>query len=217
MQNHDIEKVYPFQKRFDKLTQDIKQSSMPKVNKEAIAKFTNNCFAEGLSIGRINRYIHNLKQIANWLGNKKFEDVTTEDIKSLIAELEKKDYSEWTKYGFKVTLKKFFQQLRGFEWHSKQYPKEVEWIRLNMKNNNKIVPSDLLTEQDIKKLIDSADNPRDKSLVAVLYDSGCRIGEILTLKLKHVSFDKYGAILHVNGKTGKRRVRIIASVPYLME
>jgi predicted amidophosphoribosyltransferase len=48
-----------------------------------------------------------------------------------------------------------------------------------------------------------------------LYESGCRIGELLTLKIKNVSFDDYGAILIVSGKTGSRRVRIISSAPAL--
>jgi len=31
------------------------------------------------------------------------------------------------------------------------------------------------------------------------------------MKLKHVSFDKYGAVLRVTGKTGDRRIRLVAS------
>jgi hypothetical protein len=33
--------------------------------------------------------------------------------------------------------------------------------------------------------------------------------------IKNVSFDRYGAKLIVRGKTGMRRIRIIASTPYL--
>jgi len=64
-------------------------------------------------------------------------------------------------------------------------------------------------------MAETADNLRDKALILVLYDSGCRIGEILTLQLKHVQFDKYGAVLVVDGKTGQRRVRLIMSAPKL--
>ena len=48
-----------------------------------------------------------------------------------------------------------------------------------------------------------------------LYESGCRIGELLSLKVKNVSFDQFGAVLRVTGKTGDRRVRIISSAPAL--
>ena len=57
---------------------------------------------------------------------------------------------------------------------------------------------------------------RDRTLISLLYDSGCRISEVLTLKVKDVTFDEYGAILIVNGKTGTRRVRLFGtSVPFL--
>ena len=75
----------------------------------------------------------------------------------------------------------------------------------------------MLTEDDIKKLINEADNSRDKAFVAVLYETGCRIGEISELKIKNISFDDIGARLSINGKTGPRRIRIISSVPYLTE
>jgi hypothetical protein len=51
----------------------------------------------------------------------------------------------------------------------------------------------------------------------MLYESGCRIGELLNLKIKNSSFDEYGAKINVSGKTGSRTIRIIFSVPYLQE
>jgi len=51
--------------------------------------------------------------------------------------------------------------------------------------------------------------------VLVLYESGCRIGEMLSLNIRNVQFDDYGATLTVDGKTGMRRVRIIASASAL--
>src|SRR5208283_6213305 len=65
------------------------------------------------------------------------------------------------------------------------------------------------------KLAETANNIRDKAFVLVLYETGCRIGELLTLRLKNITFDQYGAVLRVNGKTGDRRVRIISSAPIL--
>lgn len=63
--------------------------------------------------------------------------------------------------------------------------------------------------------MEEAQSPRDKALIHVLYESGCRVGEIAGLKIKHVSFDTYGALLIVNGKTGMRRVRLVASIHHL--
>jgi len=51
----------------------------------------------------------------------------------------------------------------------------------------------------------------------VLYEGGFRVGEILGLQIKHVSFDNNGAQIMVAGKTGMRRVRVIASAPLLTQ
>jgi hypothetical protein len=72
-----------------------------------------------------------------------------------------------------------------------------------------------LTEEDVKKLIASADHARDKAFISVLWESGARVSEIGNLLFKQVIFDKYGLILTVRGKTGSRKIRLILSTPYL--
>lgn len=91
----------------------------------------------------------------------------------------------------------------------------MKWIRVKRSNNNKL-PEELLTEEEVMKLIEATPHTRDKALVAVLWDGGLRIGEAASLKIKNVRFDKYGGILIVRGKTDWRRVRIVFSIPYLM-
>jgi len=43
------------------------------------------------------------------------------------------------------------------------------------------------------------------------------VGEFLSMKIKNISFDRYGAVIFVHGKTGYRRIRLVSSVPYLAE
>ena len=45
----------------------------------------------------------------------------------------------------------------------------------------------------------------------MLYEVGCRIGELASLKLSNLQFDKYGVKIHVFGKTGARRIRLVNS------
>jgi site-specific recombinase XerD len=100
----------------------------------------------------------------------------------------------------------FFKWLRK----SEEYTEEVKWIKPRLKNGKKL-PEEILTIEEVTKIAEAAENPRDRAFVLVLYESGCRIGELLPLKMKNVQFDENGAILLVNGKTGRRRVRIIVS------
>jgi len=64
-------------------------------------------------------------------------------------------------------------------------------------------------------MIDAAENPRDKALIALLYDSGARPSEILNLRIKDVKLNKTHGEIFVNGKTGMRRIPIVFSIPYL--
>lgn len=65
-------------------------------------------------------------------------------------------------------------------------------------------------------MIDVTDNLRDKAFISILYESACRIGEILNLKIKDVTIDQYGCVIMVDGKTGMRRIRLIESSPDLV-
>lgn len=176
-----------------------------------IGQFADACLAEGISAVRTLKYVLTLQAILRKMpaGFKKADKGAVMDF---TRELELSKYAAWTKHDYKVTLKKFFRWLRGSE---EEYPPEVRWIKSTIKKNKKKMPEELLTREDVEKLVGAADNLRDKALVSVLYESGCRPGELLGMQYKHVSFDRYGAVIMVFGKTGAIRKRLIESVPWL--
>ena len=100
--------------------------------------------------------------------------------------------------------------MRGIDPSDHDYPREVKWVRVRRKRK-RILPETLLTREDIERLIRATENPRDRALILTHYESVCRIGEILSLKIENVSFDRDGTVLMVSGKTGSRRVRIVVA------
>jgi len=74
------------------------------------------------------------------------------------------------------------------------------------------LPEEILTIDEIRKIILSAKSIRDRAIISLLYDSGCRPSELLNLQRKDVMFDDDGLIVIFNGKTGARRVRIITTL-----
>ena len=77
---------------------------------------------------------------------------------------------------------------------------------------------DMLTSDEVNSIIKSCKNLRDKALVSLLYDTGCRIGEIVTIRLKDLEIDDRGMTVHVSGKTGERIVYVIGdSIAYSKE
>jgi len=202
--------IHNFEKRLKRRIELIRNSKhIVKENKKILLDYYHYCIAEGITLARIEKCLFHLHKIACLL-RKPFTDCNKDDIVRIIEIIERKNYSEWTKHDYKVILKKFFKWLRQTE----DYPEEVKWIKVNNIRNNSF-PQEILTEEEVKRIASSADNFRDRAFVLVLYESGCRIGELLPLKIKNIQFDEYGAVLLINGKTGSRRVRIISSSPAL--
>ncbi len=185
---------------------------MSKANRTKIMEFYESCVADGLTPIRVLRLLQMMKRIGVEL-KKPFVSVTRHDVQKLLVQIEKRDYSDWTKHDYRVALKKFYKWLRGAE----TYPPEVSWITTTVRNNHRLLPEQLLTEDDVKKLALATDNTRDRALIMLLYEGGLRVGELLSLRIKHVAFDDYGAQITVTGKTGMRRVRIVASSPLLRQ
>lgn len=191
----------------------LELSSICARNKQLIRDFKRQLLLDGISKARILVYASKLPIIAEIVG-KDFDQCAKEDLMGFVECVESKPYSEWTKQSYKVVLKRFYRWLKNT---GREYPEEVKWIRTNIRQDRLKLPGegDLTTQEEVERLTNSADHPRDKALVAAIYESGCRIGEIGTLLIKDVSFGKLGAHLNVIGKTGSRQVFLVNSAHYL--
>jgi len=163
---------------------------------------------EELSITRIERVFVNLLKINKWMRNKDFSGFKKTDIIKVLEKIHSKNYSPYTSQTYKTVLKKFFR------WLGK--PELVDWIPYTLKHSIK-QPESLITRNELYTLIHITDNIKYKAMIYCLYESALRVSEFLALKIKNVIFDRNGAILLVNGKTGSRRIRIIESVKLLKE
>ncbi len=179
-------------------------------NRDLIRTFARDCYADGLSHARVAKYLTLLKQIARKL-DKPFKEVQKDDLKIFLQEIELSHLSAWSKGDYRVTLRKFYRWLSG----GKTDPPLVDWIKTTVPRSKRKLPTDLLTEEDIAKLIDAADHPRDRALIAVLWETGCRASELLLLRIRNFKNDGEVCFLDLNGKTGPRRVPIVWCVPHV--
>ncbi len=204
--------LYDYPRRLELSLQQLsKQKGIGKENIEEIKAFANIRLAKGSGHGRVAKVIYCLRFWAIWL-RKSFRLATKDDLINLVGTLETKELAEHTKYDFKIVLKMFYKWLKG---NDEIVPPEIRWLTPKLRNENHKLPEHLLTEDEVLKMAEAATSLRDKAFIMALYETGCRIGEILSLRLKNVSFDNYGAILRVSGKTGDRRVRVIMAAPVL--
>ena len=208
METFDIHRHRP--KLVKKLDSIRKARDILPQDKKLIFDFHQDGIARGLSLSRSLKYLILLSRLSIML-KVGFRKATKQKIKDVVVQLEQSKYSDWHKKDFKIALKCFYKWLGGKE----TYPDKVKWIKATFRNSKSKLPEDLLTEEEVRRLAEKAEHPRDRAFVQVLCESGCRIAELLTLRIKNVHFDSYGAILHVTGKMGDRRIRVVASAPAL--
>lgn len=176
-----------------------------------------------LSMARSTRLLHlrTLLSLSRML-EKNWKDVTKSDIDELVYKIMQKyaidDGRETnTSSDHKKILKIFFRwyKLGSRDFNDVGDPDETRHIRIK-KVKDKIIREDLITESDLTRILHSCgENQRDRALIDCQSEAGTRPGEMLSLLIKHVKFDNYGAVLHVDGKTGTRTVCLIRSGPNL--
>jgi integrase len=205
--------IYPYKKHIQRTLAQIRKDPH---NAEDLLRFYEERLSEGISPARIYKCMSTLKLISIRLGCS-FQRATKSDMVRLVSGIEQEEkFSAWTKRDYKVILKHFFKWLKGTEEVS---PPETRWIKRTeskVENRNPIHPKDLLTADEKMALLKVANHPRDRALVEVCMESGRRLGEILTLRIRDVEFDSIGAKLFVNGKIGADVVRIISSSASLL-
>jgi len=168
------------------------------MNDTLIKEFIEDKRALGIGKLRLNKYGYIMRNIDALIG-KNFDKVDISDMKKLVCKIDENEWADWTKYDHKIIIKNFWRWLK-----KEENPEETKWIKPKIRNGNHKLPEELLTQEEIKALIDATSNLKYKLLVSLLYESGARIAEILNLKLKHISFDNDRPIakIVIDGKTG---------------
>ncbi len=164
----------------------------------------------------IAKRIGELSFILKWFDSKDAKKATKQDIQALIEAInnaKRKDgvpIAVITRGKIKMTLRKFYKIL----FNSKNYPDIVEDVRPD-RAKNALLPTDMISESQVKEMLASCRNPRDKAIISLLW-SGLRVGELLALRMQDVRTEEDGTSVIVHGKTGQRSVYLL-NATYLNE
>lgn len=205
--NHSLE----LQKSLASLS---KRTDLSEKNRVLIRKFVESLIVQNYSKPRVIKYIDTAMRVAR-LFKKDYELWASDDIQQYLAAVHNQSHSPWTIQWYKVFIRRLMQYIHNMS--GKDYPELVAKIKVHVPDNLRRLPNDgeLLTADEISRIITCCKNSRDRAFIAALSESGCRIGELGNMALKHIKFDQYGGVLSVTGKTGARQVRVIHATPYL--
>ncbi|WP_135605504.1 site-specific integrase [Methanococcoides sp. NM1] len=210
MANEDSRKYANEKERVKALNNRQLKRLMDNTNNDAKRKlyqrFINSFRISGSSVYTVRNHLSSLLIWDNVI-KKDYSELTYIDIENALIELEDTKLSDNSKKTHQINLKVFlkFTDMETL----------ADKIKVRKSNKNKL-PDELLTSDDIDRLINAAQNPRDKAIISLLYESGARLGEMLSLQIKHIEPHEKG--LHVQfpeGKTGARRIVVIYSAMYV--
>jgi integrase len=168
----------------------------------------------------VNKLAFTLLAWSRFTGN--FRDTTIEDIFRAVDALKTnrqpngKPYSKNFISDTVGIIKPFYLWMIEHGITPKLSEKDILKIKRPRRDLMTKTAADILTEDEIMKMVKACLTSRDRALIMLLYDGGFRIGELGTLTWGQVKFDDYGCVINTDGKTGKPRyVRLTAAAPYL--
>ena len=214
---------FEYQRNIDR----IRAMDIPKQNKDWALELDNELRQEGKKVASRNSVLHSLRFLLMHAGQKSLKDLQKSDFLEFFDRLERKEFSSEkirkfsrrptlstsSMNGHKFQIKRFMAYIYGLDKANGYEPGEcppcVKWIKVKeIKGATELSPSDLLTPDEVKKMIECTKNPRDRSLLSFIAETGCRSGEASTLLIEGVERDTEtdGFYAKLEGKTGKRRV-----------
>ena len=202
------------QKRVDSFLSHLRSTStdINAVNKKYIIDFFNHSIELGRKSGTQKIL---LMECLFWakLIKKDFKTATKEDIRTAVSSLlNDKSYSGFTKRKKIVILRQLYKHLLGDD---DIFPEQVSWtknIKYQLKGKS---AKDMITREDVDYLLDKTISERTKAIIAFLWETGIRAGELINIKLEDLSDCGAYFKCDIDGKTGKRSIVFVESAPYI--
>jgi len=197
-------------------------------NKELIKQFQNHRFAIGAKQARVAKLTWGLRKICRDL-NIDLDKTSKTDIERFVGQLNQDTaYTDNTKTDYRRCLKQFYKwfededpRLRNGDAEGRQTALELyKYLRKYVKTTtpqSKHDPGEVITDDEIQDVIEhGCHSDLERAFLKVLHETGCRIGELLSLRIKDIQQREPLWALMVDGKTGERPVFIRYSIPYLL-
>src|SRR3989344_6607547 len=204
-------------------------------NKKLLRNFQNYLFSTGTKTFRVGKLT---KEITKRLLAKEngllvigcdLNQATKQDILNAVSYINRsEDWAEATKSDYRRAIKQFYKWFK--EEDERVYSKDdheriiaqklYHFVENEVKRAYKpkqIDPSTILTEEDVEKAVGGCRTIKEKAFIKFLHETGVRAEEMINLKVKHIEIKKNIGLAHVDGKTGRRTVQFVKSMPYVVQ
>ena len=183
------------------------QKTMTPPNDPLIEQFLDAIWMErGLSENTLAAYRNDLNGYARWLAGQPHSDLITagrDDVQTYLAERVAASASPRSTARLLSTLRRFYAWLRRENRINEDPTALIEAPKLG-----RPLPK-TLTEAEVEALLAAPDTEttlglRDRTMLEVLYASGLRVSELVSLKLMQINLQQ--GVIRVTGKGNKERL-----------
>lgn len=162
-----------------------------------VESFYNKLVRKRFSESRKLKHLYCLKKLFS------LHDLTKigpQELTEILEWIESTNYAPESKRDLRITLKRFLEHVGK---------KDLTDFRTSVKSRERKRLPEILSDEEIEKLIKHAGSIRDKAMIALAAESGPRIEELLSMRIENVVFDDFGCyVIYPTGKTGPRKNRI---------
>jgi integrase/recombinase XerD len=167
-------------------------------NRDLVGQYAEWLICQRYSRTTLDVYNRVANRFLKYWGRRHFSQVTHLDVRRFILKMGERDVSGEIVHRYLWALRSFFDFLCINGIADKSAPRLVR-----SRPTKRPLPR-ALSRQNVHRLLNAATNARDRSLLEVYYSTGCRVSEVIVVRLEHVDFRKRTII--VTGKSGDRRV-----------
>ncbi len=152
------------------------------LNREFAFRFRRWLIVQHYSLSTLESYHRVVSALCKYIGNKSVRDVSPMDVGDFIAANLPPKWSDDNVAHHLGALRCFFDFLYLGGVVDRVAPRF-----LKARKRARQLPK-VLTQAQVKKLIATADNARDRALAEVFYGTGCRVGEVSRIRVESIDF-----------------------------
>ena len=161
---------------------------------------------KGASQNTIEAYSNDVRKLTQYLSDEKinnWREVDSYTIRGYLAFMQAEQITNTTRARNVAALKSFFRFL-----YVEKYTENNLGELLDVPRKEKVLPK-YLTMEEVERLLEAPNittpnGCRDKEMLELLYASGLRVSELITLRLNDISFEM--AYVRCFGKGSKERI-----------
>jgi len=178
----------------------IRQLNLSRADKKVLRDYVKYLRGKRLSESTVRTYYTHILDFVNYLNGKNISDICNRDVELFIE-----DFCIGRQYSIS-THRQVISAIKQFENFAPEC--SIDNLTLDMPSKSRFLPT-VLSNEEVIDLLRCTRNLKHRAILAIIYASGLRIGELINLRLCDLDVDRRQIAIK-NGKGRKDRYVIMA-------